>query len=90
MGRKKRGDMNIAAMSANSRYHQARFSTQKAAISMASTKKSAPKAKQTQAERLLEVAQKTRAAGGGNTFARSTGKATLTRNARKAARLGKP
>jgi hypothetical protein len=50
-------------------------------------KKSAPKTRQTQAQRLLEVARKARA-GSGNTFARATGKASLVKNGRKASRIG--
>jgi hypothetical protein len=52
------------------------------------SRKNAPKAKQTQAQRLLEVARKARTDGGGNTFASATGKAALVRNARKATRIG--
>lgn len=51
------------------------------------SKKSAPKAKQTQAQRLLEVAKKAREAGSENKFARATGKTTLAKNSRKATRF---
>jgi hypothetical protein len=51
---------------------------------MAKAKKSAPA--KTQAQRLLEVARKARLDQSGSSFARSTGKATLARNARKTAK----
>lgn len=51
------------------------------------SKKSAPKAKQTQAQRLLEVAKKAKA-GSGSSFARATGKSSLVKNGRKATRMG--
>jgi hypothetical protein len=51
------------------------------------SRKSAPKATQTQAERLLEVAKKAKADGNGNKFARATGSAALAKNARKATRF---
>lgn len=49
------------------------------------SKKTAPKAKQTQAQRLLEVAKQAKA-GSANSFARATGKASLVKNARKTAK----
>jgi len=53
---------------------------------MASSKKES--GKPTQAQRMLEVARKAKAKGGGNQFARATGKSALTRNGRKATRMG--
>lgn len=52
------------------------------------SRKNASKGKQTQAQRLLELARKTRAGGAGSKFANDTGKAALVRNGRKASRIG--
>jgi hypothetical protein len=54
---------------------------------MASGKKES-KPKLTQAQRMLEVARKAKSEGSGNEFARATGKAALTKKARKATRIG--
>ncbi len=51
------------------------------------TRKSATKGKQTQAQRLLDLARKAKQ-GTGSKFANDTGKAALVRNGRKAPRIG--